>query len=249
MSDSIRDKIREELNKAKQDNDLELKHIQEKVVVPPSTPSVSESIRQRLEELKRETGQPEIKKIEPEIIRIEVKDEPDITIEKNDAKKKKGKKDKAKVDPEEETRDSVDREVREDGTTIEENGDDLIYTLPDDNEQVGQEMQTQQDNMLTPAESDSEGFKSEIAKQLFDVPRSKILQRTELPRRMILPMSMMKTSIFLTTKYYQGKETGPEFWMNEYGYLMLSAGRKVRMEGMAAFQPNPDGGGSENINF
>jgi len=37
--------------------------------------------------------------------------------------------------------------------------------------------------------------------------------------------------------------------MNEYGYLMLSAGRKVRMEGMAAFQPNPEGGGSENINF
>lgn len=102
---------------------------------------------------------------------------------------------------------------------------------------------------LTPAEQDTEGYKSEIARQLFDVPRNKILQRTELPRRMILPMSMMKTSIFLTQAYHPGKETGPEHWMHEYGYLMLSAGRKVRMEGMAAFQPNPEGGSSENINF
>lgn len=119
-----------------------------------------------------------------------------------------------------------------------------VYAVPDELvRNVSQEAEQ------TPAEMDTEGFKSEIAKQLFDIPRNKILQRTELPRRMILPMSMMKTSIFLTTAYHTGKETGPEHWMNEYGYLMLSAGRKVRMEGMAAFQPNPEGAGSENINF
>jgi hypothetical protein len=170
-----------------------------------------------------------------------------------------------KADPESEKRNRV---VGANGTIIEEDGNDVIYTFPDDDEDEPKEeakaveedpdqIAQQQDYSInngnsnpSPAEQDQEGFKSEIAKQLFDVPRKKILQRTELPRRMILPMSMQKTAIYLATqRYTKDCETGPEHWMYEYGYLMLSAGRKVRMEGMAAFQPVAEGGSSENINF
>jgi hypothetical protein len=188
--------------------------------------------------------------------------------------KKAKKRKQAQVDPAEETGHRVES-IRADGTKIIEDGDDIIYEFKDDEEPGQKEPEDippedayvqpdmhSQDNYSpdmgngnnggepTPADQDQEGFKSEIAKQLFDVPRKKILQRTELPKRMILPMSMQKTAIFLATQtYHPGCETGPEHWMHEYGYLMLSAGRKVRIEGMAAFQPVAEGGGAENINF
>jgi hypothetical protein len=145
-----------------------------------------------------------------------------------------GKEDNEDTDTEEE----VETEEPEDINKEEEEGDSLGSGL-------GKDFY----NTNSPADSDQEGAKSEIAKQLFDIPRNKILQRTELPRRMILPMSMMKTAVFLTTPYHKGRETGPEHWMNEFGYLMLSAGRKIRIEGMSAFQPAIEGGAQENINF
>jgi hypothetical protein len=145
---------------------------------------------------------------------------------------------------------SGEEEASKEEETVKGNGhksvEDLEETVPQDEQQYV----INTGNNPSPAEQDQEGFKSEIAKQLFDVPRKKILQRTELPRRMILPMSMQKTAIYLATqRYTKDCETGPEHWMYEYGYLMLSAGRKVRMEGMAAFQPVAEGGSSENINF
>jgi hypothetical protein len=108
----------------------------------------------------------------------------------------------------------------------------------------------EQSEYKTPAEADSEGYKSEIVKQLFDIPDNKVLERTELPRRMILPMSMMDTAIFLTKGYKVGRLTGPEYWMIKYGRYMLSAGRKIRLEGMAAFQPTEQGeGGNARIDM
>lgn len=235
-----------ETERAKIKAEIEQIQSEEQIVIPPT--SKYDKMREELKHINKKEKKNEV--IEP-TVQIDEKETEEELIE-------------TKVNPKEKTRNRVEGL---NGITIEEDGDDIIYTIPDDDEEEEEKAEEESvevpDPVINtpeyinggnaeppPADQDQEGFKSEIAKQLFDVPRKKILQRTELPRRMILPMSMQKTAIFLATQpYSKNCETGPEHWMYEYGFLMLSAGRKVRMEGMAAFQPVGEGGSSENINF
>lgn len=231
-----------EEERAKIKAEIEKIQSEEQVAIPPA--SKYDKMREELKHINKKEKKNEI--IEP-VVQVNEEETEEEPI-------------KSEVDPKEKTRNRVEGL---NGTIIEEDGDDVIYTIPDDDDEEKEETIETPDPVVNtseyinggnteppPADQDQEGFKSEIAKQLFDVPRKKILQRTELPRRMILPMSMQKTAIFLATQpYSKNCETGPEHWMYEYGYLMLSAGRKVRMEGMAAFQPVGESGSSENINF
>ena len=221
---SARDKINEELARIKRDQSsaAEWDRIRAQERAQHVAPEEDESMDAVLDNEEINTDEPEenVKESDPV---SQPAEEERIRIPKTKGKKKAGPGVGRKVEPEPEIED------------LEPEEEPAEYTG--------------ENNMQSPADMDQDGAKSEIAKQLFDIPRNKILQRTELPRRMILPMSMMKTAIYLTTPYSAGKETGPEHWMNEYGYLMLSAGRKIRIEGMSAFQPVMDGGSQENINF
>jgi hypothetical protein len=101
----------------------------------------------------------------------------------------------------------------------------------------------------TPAEEDSEGMKSEVVKQLFDVKPYKIAQRTDLPDRVVLPFAMQDTANFVLTHKSavvpidpnEDQQLASSHFMRAYGYLRLSVRRRIRTEGIATLTPPGEG--------
>jgi len=91
---------------------------------------------------------------------------------------------------------------------------------------------TEPQSPIINGEIDVEAFKSELVKQGFDIPPEKILHRTRLPKRSIVPLAVCATvdEIGDTTR----KKSLMMRYMENYGFFQLSEGGKVRMEIMTS---------------
>jgi len=104
---------------------------------------------------------------------------------------------------------------------------------------------------MTPAEQDVEGPQSTIEKYVFNPPRDKIFQATELYGNEISNFASVLTQEHVTAPWYPGKESAAKFWITEFCILRRSNKRKLLKEGVMSLIPREygDSGFGERSNF
>ena len=104
---------------------------------------------------------------------------------------------------------------------------------------------------MTPAEQDVEGPQSTIEKYVFNPPRDKIFQATELYGGEISNFASVLTQEHVTTPWFSGKESAAKFWITTFCILRRSHKRKLLKEGVMSLIPREygDSGFGERSNF